>query len=376
MGVSIDSMKKIFLSVLVFSAGAVLYSADNTVFFYDAGGVYYASSELEKPVEPMEIGKYSPKNLFDNDPATSWVEGENGPGTGSYVFAGMGRDYKKCIGIYNGYQASDSLFKKNNRVRKLEVSLYAGFTWGGMAGQFGFEADTERISDPFTVVLEDRMGEQKIELPFDPVLSEEILMKKLDEYTAAHSKELENSGGVEGVESFFFLKLKIVSVYKGSKWDDTCIAGIDFYTSCGNETIPDGMPLIGIFTDPETGNLYVVIPGGKEFLLADRERLAVEYGYAGTEDLFSISLMDVSPGKDWAIIDYQSGGAGGGRIEETRHLWSVRRLIEVPEDLLKRYGSPDPLGFTEENGRLYLETFNGKRILLEDIAEDLERMQE
>ena len=370
MGVSIKSMKEIFLSVLVFSVGGVLCSADNTVFFYDAGGVYYASSELEKPSEPMEIGKYSPMNLFDNNPATSWVEGEKGAGEGSFVFTGMGRDYKGCLGIYNGYQASENLFRKNNRVKELEILLYTGFTWEGRTGQFGFEADTFRIGKPFTVVLEDRMGEQKIELPYDPVLSEEALIEKLDEYAAAHSEELENSGGAESVESFFFLKLKIVSVYKGTKWDDTCIAGIDFYNSCENETIPDGMSLIGIFTDPETGNLYAVIPGGKEFLLADRESLAVEYGYSGAEDLFSISLMDVSPDKDWAIIDYQYGGAEG-RIEETHHLWSVRRLMEVPEELLERYGSPDPLDFIMENGRLYLETFDDKKILLEDIAEDL-----
>jgi len=329
----------------------------DTVFFADGGGIYAASSELEKPADPMNFGPYSPVNLFDKDPASSWVEGKEGPGIGSYVLIGITGPLEKFILISNGYQKSEDLFIKNNRVKDFRISLYAGFTSDIRAGQFGFEADITEIAPPVTLSLKDEMGIQTFELPFDTAETEELKDSRRSHYAESWPGEI-------GIRDFFVLKVEIASVYKGSRWDDTCIAGIEFSNSPPGAMLNPGESVSGVRISADSSTVYLETSENRELILADNRG-------TGPGEFLSYTLMDASPDRNWAVISTQHGSTEGGRIEESYHLWSISRMKEVPGALMEAYGAT-PLGFTLKSGRLYLETFEEKDVLLEDLDLDME----
>ena len=89
---------------------------------------------------------YGPKNLYDGDPSTAWVEGARGHGIGEWVTFRF--EYSmafRYFWIVNGYAKSGDLFRKNGRVRELLVEAA-----GGVKYKF---------------ILEDSMRRQTVTLP-------------------------------------------------------------------------------------------------------------------------------------------------------------------------------------------------------------------
>lgn len=362
---------KYSLFLLFFAVSGIPLSAQwQRIPFQDGGGIYAASSELEKPASMMDFGRYSPHNLFDHDSATAWVEGEKGPGIGSYILIGIRHGVKKYILLYNGYQQSESLFYKNNRVKELKLSLHIGFILPEEdGGQFGLQADTVPFGKDAFLSVKDAMGVQRFKLPFDLTKIHTFRKTERNRYLKAHP-------GNNKVQDFIFIKFEILSVYKGNRWDDTCIAGIEFTDSPTGLYIPVDEKITGIYPNDEADKIFIRTSSQRELVLADAGFLAERFSYTGEGEFLTLSLMDISPDKEWAIIDYQHGFSSGGRIEETSHLWSVRRMEEVPPSLLRRYQIDSPLNFKLKNNHLYLETEGEKNILLEDIDTDLDNLMQ
>ncbi|MEJ2665101.1 MAG: discoidin domain-containing protein [Spirochaetia bacterium] len=143
---------------------------------------------------------YSPENVFDGDPATAWVEGVKGAGIGQslsiditpYTAGGKINGYYVVdkIGIIGGYASSADIFHKNNRVKRLQVDYESQYIENG-------EPKDMRESKVFT--LRDTMDMQYLKFPH-PV--------KISSFTVT-----------------------ILDVYKGSRYDDTCIAELRLFTS-------------------------------------------------------------------------------------------------------------------------------------------------
>ncbi len=351
---------KYFLSICLFLVISTMLPAQwESVSFNDAGGIYSASSELEKPESLLEIGRYSPANLFDHDPRTSWVEGEKGPGTGSYVLIGFSQGLKDYIIVYNGYQQSENLFKKNNRVKEVKLALYAGFYTDEMTGQTGFEAETMPIGKPVAITFKDTMGYQRFMLPFN----QEEAAQSLKEWREKFAGNFPSFQG--DVHEFFFLKLEIESVFKGTKWDDTCIAGIEFTNNPHGLYLPVNQKITGLYQKEDEGSIYLKTSSGDEFRLVDIDQFE--------DKSTALDVLDVSPDNEWAIIASMQGGSSGGRVEELNTLWSVRRMEEVPSRLLEQYKIDAPLSFTEKGETLSIEAMNGVTVPIEDIALDMDR---
>ncbi len=353
-----------FILFILFIPVSSLFAQWESVFFNDAGGIYSASSELEKPSDFMEIGRYSPMNLFDNDLSSSWVEGEDGPGIGSYVLVGIPGQFMKYLIIYNGYQESESLFFKNNRVKDLRVSIYTGFTFDGREGQTGFEADIMPMDESAIITLSDKMGAQQIELPFNAddvaTFSEEGF--KYYKYDFPEER---------GIRDFLVLKFEIESVYPGSIWDDTCIAGIDFTNQEPDQFLAPDEQVTAVSLEADSEKIIIQTTKNRKLVLVDAQSIAREKGYTAEGEFLTFTLMDVSPDIKWAVISYQHGFTSGGNIEESFHLWSLPRMKEVSDALLEAYGAT-PLGFKIKSGRLYLETLEDKSVLLEDLDLDMD----
>lgn len=202
-------------SSYAFDAGKVLYTD-----YYDSisfkpntplkiGDTYYFQFnniepdfdiELKMPPKLFSVfsssvldsqGKYNydAENLGDNDKSTAWVEGVGGSGIGEYTSFNMisGKWQNQSpkinrIGILNGLCANTVVFNENNRVKKLRIEYISA-------------VDNELKQYYF--LLEDKMDWQYF---------------YFDTPQYIHS-----------------IKFYIEEVYKGSKFDDTCISEITFY---------------------------------------------------------------------------------------------------------------------------------------------------
>lgn len=120
--------------------------------------------------------KHVPERIMDGDTTTAWVEGVDGNGEGESITFTFGDLYAVSdIKIWNGYQKSEDLYYKNARPAELELEFSDG--------------STERIS------LQDMASG----------FQEFALERHVTSY----------------------VKVKIVSTYDGSKYEDTVISEIE-----------------------------------------------------------------------------------------------------------------------------------------------------
>ena len=133
---------------------------------------------------------YSASNIQDIDKKNAWVEGIEGDGIGEYLEIEQNclvnsSNYKTDIEfvelcIVNGYAATEKNWNENNRVKELKMYF-----------------DNKYIT---TIVLEDTIKQQYIDIS-------EFNLKVQNGETAK-------------------FKFEINDIYKGTKYDDTCITGL------------------------------------------------------------------------------------------------------------------------------------------------------
>ncbi|MBS0012227.1 MAG: hypothetical protein KFF49_12505 [Bacteroidales bacterium] len=324
---------------------------------------YYVSSELE-PVDPFQAyGRYGGHHLFDNDPATAWVEGVEGHGEGEYLIAGLGESIPDTISIHNGYQKSERLYKMNSRPHIIGLSLYAGIFLEGDHTEIASRYRVRKIAGAKTIELPDSMGKQSFDLSF-PEDIEESKDSLLSLFISDFAGEIEERQKLCPTcdltpQLEFFIKLEIINVYKGDKWDDTCISGIRFeYPVKNKELIREDEIIIKVYEDdePDTRIVYVDTDKKKNIVLVDRDHLT-EYLNLEDDEQLSITLMDVSPDKEWAQLDLMFFREGAPRVEEYSVLYNIRMLRRVDDNILGiKYGI---FGFIDDNGKIWLDTIDG-----------------
>jgi len=148
--------------------------------------------EADSTLTSKKENKYAPENMIDNNPKTAWVEGKKDFGKGVKLYfataattAGgkIDGDYLiQKIGIINGYGKNKKLFYANNRVKKIRFDYWS------------IKKDKE-LTKFFT--LKDKFKMQYIKFK-EPV-------------------SLNN------------FRITVLSVYKGKKYNDTCISEIKIF---------------------------------------------------------------------------------------------------------------------------------------------------
>ncbi|MDY8022461.1 discoidin domain-containing protein [Paenibacillus polymyxa] len=117
---------------------------------------------------------YDAKNLVDGNKATAWCEGVKGNGEGETIVLDLGSLHKvNGIQIINGYAKSEKSYRENNRVQKLKL----------------------QFSDGSSLVLNEFNARKNFKKPI---------------YTS-------------------FIKLTILSVERGTKYQDTCISDLRLF---------------------------------------------------------------------------------------------------------------------------------------------------
>lgn len=176
-----------------------------------------------------EINKIDDKDYIDGGECakvdTAWVEGVKGDGIGEWVLIPIkpigdavshlsskithSSCYEVSFGINNGYQQNEDLYRKNNRVKEAKVSVYVA--------PYGCGQDEAYLcSNPECVYenvfkISDEIQENPFYLNYDTHSFLVVLPEKYSDLT-------------DPME--FYLKFEILSVYKGSKYDDTCISNL------------------------------------------------------------------------------------------------------------------------------------------------------
>ncbi|MFH0843750.1 MAG: hypothetical protein V1903_14185 [Bacteroidota bacterium] len=314
------------------------------------------SSELE-PGDAWEgeRGQYNPGNLYDNSPATAWVEGAEGYGTGEYFIADLGYMLPGKIEIRNGYQKSESIFKKNSRVKNARITLFAGYHLPGEVTEIGEIYRARQTGSSFVVTLNDAMGLQEITLPVDmkSAFKERILLAR--DFKTEFSERLKDLQEFETPMSLhWFLKVEIVDVYPGSDFDDTCISDILFHNMTLDPVSDD--EVIKKVYDSEAQDMVLFDTDQREgIVLADVKELK-EYKEKAQDVKMAVTIMDTSPDREWAWIDIMST-AEGSRVEEVSSLWHIRSMKRIGPDILD--SSVSISGFTEKDGRIWLDTNEG-----------------
>lgn len=125
---------------------------------------------------PKQAGNfYGPKSMVDGSLVTAWIEGVTGYGVGQWVKIQFQLPTKfDTIYLNNGYGKNRSVYKKNSRIKNVNVAIANGQSWN--------------------YTLNDTNSTQYIKLP-NPVTSK-------------------------------WVKLTIQSVYPGTKYMDTCLSEI------------------------------------------------------------------------------------------------------------------------------------------------------
>ena len=158
----------------------------------------YASSHLEK---------YPATNLSDNNLTTAWADGVDGAGVGEIVVVAYPSD---IIWIWSGYGKSQQIFSANNRPAKIKVHILG--TYCHDCTRFVCTTSNLNVLAAKEYTLKDLNGFQSITLP-------KVKMKD--------NTESDCPGRPNDPEQYhMFVAIEILSVYKGTKYNDTCITEI------------------------------------------------------------------------------------------------------------------------------------------------------
>lgn len=147
--------------------------------------------------------KYSMGNIGDDNPATTWVEGVEGYGIGEVLIVPC-LDLNKPIKIWAGYGKSSNSFTSNSRPSVVRLVIIQAEVEG--ATQYGAIYKNLHVVSQSKVELRDINAYQSLDIPFFK--------------PGTYKKDSQQW------DYNYFLGLEIVEIYKGSKWDDTCISEI------------------------------------------------------------------------------------------------------------------------------------------------------
>lgn len=175
-----------------------------------------ASSRLQDPRERISYHEY---NLFDRSIDTAWVEGVEGQGTGERVWFSV-EPHIDALQIINGYAQTATLHAFNSRVRELKLSLWATASHEMMINEIGPVAEGILVQDLGILTLLDTRTMQTLPLSIDWGLAERALRSFVETLPLPpHGFDLYPG---------YLIVCEIVSVYPGSRYQDTCIAEISW----------------------------------------------------------------------------------------------------------------------------------------------------
>ena len=180
--------------------------------------------------------QYAPIKVIDGNPKTAWVEGVTGQGIGAELIPPRLLNPNKPVKIWAGYGKSRKLFRRNSRPKRIEVAIIRSKI------EYGDPHDASQCYETYyplkivakhKITLKDVNAYQKLPLPKFELetyvdFSGRYYMMEGDEYLG-YLESLEKGKPLyeKSTQSYqYFLRIKILSVYPGTKYSDTAISEI------------------------------------------------------------------------------------------------------------------------------------------------------
>lgn len=188
----LSSFKSAFMSIGFGVVTGLLatpaFAASCEQYYYGTERVDAAKYCSSSHLKPSRVATYSAGNAEMFDPSNrklAWCEGGRGPGIGEWLELSVigGGAIVKTLTIANGYQKSKTAFYSNARLKKIRIEMDSGF-----------RADT---------VLDDSFGDQVIKF--------------------ANWQDITK------------VRVTILSVYPGQKYQDTCLTSFGISYTEGTE---------------------------------------------------------------------------------------------------------------------------------------------
>lgn len=314
----------------------------------DANGYFItATSELPDTNQGEEWinFKYGAINLTDADLKTAWVEGEPGNGVGQSVYISVPYDCR-TINIFNGYTKSKTLFTQNNRVKNIKVTCYIAINPMGYVTEIANIFLLKPYPQNFYFELKDIDSLQTFAFPISPNNLDEFKAQAKKEYLKVYTEP------INLITVIFQLEIK--SVYKGTKYNDTCISEIFF----SDTFIADSRQ----YKYGKVENVYSDEKNESRVLIDTQNQKGIVV-LDDTESVFQV--IDVSGNKQWATIIRMPAIIGNGRAETEYLILNtmlgrvMNREIENASGILLL----DPLFLVEKKGNSILEHSQGEIIL-------------
>lgn len=106
---------------------------------------YITSLKASSTLPREKTWDYDVDNLFDNNFKTVWVEGADGNGIGDYIEIEL-KDFRvSYIGIINGHNHSEKLYKENSRAKEIKCELFVNTDKGNTRFPDGIITSTIKL---------------------------------------------------------------------------------------------------------------------------------------------------------------------------------------------------------------------------------------
>jgi len=164
--------------------------------------------------------KYNARKMFDQNFSTCWAEGSRGFGKGDWLlFRSIA-----ILWFYNGMWRSKELFYANNRVKKMKISFYKVYARSNSTYDFTTKKFNRKTTVFTNVYL---LSETVVDLP-DGIYPIEIHTgtPPIPFEISPDNKKLAYEKWAN--DGYRFCRLEILDVYRGTKYNDTCISEILF----------------------------------------------------------------------------------------------------------------------------------------------------
>ncbi|HAT72405.1 MAG TPA: hypothetical protein DCS63_06280 [Elusimicrobia bacterium] len=149
-------------------------------------------------------------NIADGEPRTAWA-GKAGEDVWLFINPGA-----QTLTVVNGYNKSPALFKANNRVKRLAVSVWTAAHLEADVSEIAQIYHAARLTPDHILELKDTGKAQTFPLPFDWDAIGKANKTELAAYLKREDRPL--------MYSDYVLRAEPLEVYEGTKYDDTCIS--------------------------------------------------------------------------------------------------------------------------------------------------------
>ncbi len=303
-----------------------------------ATSMYTVSSALHSVNNDLINGKYGAKNLFDQTFSTAWVEGRKDEGVHETIFTIIPKNCK-TLNIFGGYGKNHTLYDRNNRLKKIKLSLLVGINPQGHISENTIVYRTLPYEKVFSYTLKDTFSVQTIPLSFDLNKLAAFTRKTIDQFKKDFKEKIGSTATL--------LKIEIEAVYRGSRWNDTCVSELFF----NNLYLHN--PLNEIYGKIDS----VYVNKDENTLLMDTPQ---KYGIILHHDSHAVfQIVEISTDKQWLNVIRMPAEGGQGRLESEYLIFNTHLKKEMTRAISRVAGGRinGPFYFNRKNGHLFLEYY-------------------